>query len=86
MSQEAFITENGTSTPAPYLVRVQGNLDAGWIEYFGGISIIVLAGSGHLPTSIICTHEADQARLMGLLNSLYDFGFPILSLERLAPA
>lgn len=69
-------------TCAPYLIRVQGNLDASWLEYYA-ISIVVSAPPGDSPVSTICLHDSDQASVLGILNSLYDHGFPLLSVERL---
>jgi hypothetical protein len=66
-----------------YLIRVQGPLDATWLDYFAGISIVVLLIPGISCISTLCTHDADQAMLMGILNSLYNSQFPILSLEQI---
>lgn len=69
-----------------YLIRVMGALDATWLDYFAGISIVVGTVSGISPISTICTHDADQAMLLGILNSLYNFQFPIISLEHISSA
>lgn len=66
-----------------FLIRVQGNLGADWIDYFDDISIVVNAPAAQTPISTLCTHSADQAALMGLLSRLYMFGYPILYLEYL---
>lgn len=64
-----------------YLIHVLGALDASWLEYFAGISIVVGILSGSLTISTICAHDADQTALIGLLNSLYNSQFPIVSVE-----
>ena len=86
MAQSMLPYAIGTDSLAAYLIRVQGDVDLIWLDYYQGISIIVSAPPGLPPTSTICTHDADQAAVFGILNSLFDFGFPLLSVERLEPA
>lgn len=69
-----------TAPNAMYLIRLLGNLDARWLDYFADISIVV-SNYGGPCVSTICMHSSDQATLMGILNSLYNFQYPILSLE-----
>lgn len=83
MNEDKPSRRGGVDSRAPYLIRVQGSLDAGWIDYFDGISIVVSAPEGELPITTICAHDSDQAALLGVLNALYDFGFPLLYLQRL---
>lgn len=83
MNQAIVSRSGGMDNRTPYLIRVQGNLDAVWIDYFDRISIVVSAPEGEPPVTTICTHDSDQAALLGILNSLYDFGFPLLYLQRL---
>lgn len=64
-----------------YLIRVQGNLNSAWLEYEDDLTIIVTSPMGLGPVSTLCTHAADQAALLGILNRLYTFGYPILYLE-----
>lgn len=64
-----------------YLIRVLGELDARWLDYFDDISIVVTAPCGEPCISTVCTHGSDQATLQGLLNGLYQFGYPLLFLQ-----
>lgn len=64
-----------------FLIRVQGKLNSAWLEYDDDLSIIVTSWMGIAPVSLLCTHAADQAALLGILNRLYTFGYPILYLE-----
>lgn len=70
-------------TPSCYLIRVVGELDKRWLEYLDDLSIVVCTGAVPYTISTICTHHADQAAAFGLLNSLYDFGYPLIYFERL---
>lgn len=72
--------------PACYKIRVQGNVSANWIDYFEGISVVLSAPRGAVPVSTIYVPDSDQAAVLGILNTLYDRGFPLLYLERLDDA
>ena len=64
-----------------YLIRVCGNINATWLEYDEDLTIVVSTTEGSGPISTLCTHGADQAALLGILNRLYTFGYPILYVE-----
>lgn len=68
---------------ASYLIRVFGNLDVKWLDYFEDISIVVTQAPGAAHVSTVCTHNSDQAAVLGILNSLYQYGYPLLSVELL---
>lgn len=64
--------------PARYQIQIQGRLDGGWADYFGGMTLSVEAGRG------ITTLEGtvpDQAALFGLLLRIRDLGLPLLLLR-----
>lgn len=71
---------------ASYLIRVLGELDAQWLDYFEDISIIVLNESDRTRVSVVCVHDSDQAAVFGVLNSLYQYGYPLVSLQLLSVA
>jgi len=67
--------------PATYRIGILGTLDKNWSDYCGGMTIehdIVL---NRYPMTILMGILADQAALIGVLNSLYDLGCPILLVE-----
>jgi hypothetical protein len=71
----------GMFEPATYKIGILGTLDKNWSDYCGGMTIehdIVL---NQYPMTILMGILADQAALIGVLNSLYDLGCPILSVE-----
>ena len=60
-----------------YEIRVKGNLDLRWSDWFDGFSITPV-GDGE--TLLIGT-VADQAALHGVLHKIRDLGLPLLSVQ-----
>jgi hypothetical protein len=58
-----------------YVVRLGGQLDPGWSEWFGGFAVLIDAdGNTSLTGPVI-----DQAALHGLLRRVGDLGVPLIS-------
>ena len=73
-------------TPATYRIRLQGKLDESWSDYLDGMTITIAQTASQIPVTILTGRLVDQAALIGVLNNLYDLGFPVLSVECLACA
>ncbi len=69
--------------PAVYRIRVQGILDMNWSDYYGGMTIQHEGDPKHDARTILTGKLVDQSALIGVLNSLHDIGYPILSVEYL---
>jgi hypothetical protein len=67
---------------AIYQIRVKGNLDQTWSDWFDGFTIIPQTGAATLLTGPV----ADQAALHGLLGKIRDLGLPLLSVKRVENA
>ena len=67
--------------PATYLISILGTLDKQWSEYCGGMTIEHVIVLNQYPVTILEGLLADQSALIGVLNSLYDLGYPILLVE-----
>jgi hypothetical protein len=65
-------------TPATYVLRVQGALDAHWAAWFAGLTMTVAADG----TTTLAGPLADQAALHGVLRKIRDLGLIIISVER----
>jgi hypothetical protein len=65
--------------PTLYQIRVQGNLEPRWSDWFDGFTIDAQEQGETLLTGAV----ADQAALHGVLAKLRDLGLPILLVERL---
>ncbi|MBN1657265.1 MAG: hypothetical protein JXA93_02635 [Anaerolineae bacterium] len=62
-----------------YEIRVQGNLDRKWSDWFDGFAITAVDES---ETRLMGT-VADQGALHGMLHKIRDLGLPLLSVQRL---
>jgi len=69
--------------PAVYRISIQGILDKNWSDYCGGMTIEHEGDPKRYAVTILMGRVADQSALIGVLNSLYDMGYPILSVEYL---
>lgn len=67
--------------PMIYRIRIKGQLDRKWIDWFGDVTI-TLEESGN--TLLTCP-VIDQAALHGLLKKVRDLGMPLLSVNRVEP-
>lgn len=64
--------------PAVYQIRVKGNLDRKWSDWFDGFTIVPQANDETLLTGPV----VDQAALHGLLVKIRDLGLPLLLVKR----
>ena len=61
-----------------YQIRIKGQLERRWTEWFGDVTI-TLEENGD--TVLTCS-VVDQAALHGLLKKVRDLGLPLLSVNR----
>ncbi len=69
-------TPNQTQ-PLLYHIRLQGHLDSGWGNWFGGITITLLDDG----TTLLICEVIDQAALHGLLRQIRDLGLHLISVN-----
>jgi hypothetical protein len=70
-------------TAAVYQIEVQGFLDERWSDRMNGVDIQVQNLPDEAPVSTLTGHFVDQTALAGVLNTLYDLGYPLLTVELL---
>ena len=71
-------------TKGAYQITVQGRVKTEWSSRLGGMEITCYRPkSADAYISVLTGELLDQASLFGILNFLYDTGFPLLSVERL---
>jgi hypothetical protein len=67
--------------PATYRICILGTLEKNWTDYCAGLKIehdIVL---NQYPVTILTGVLVDQTELIGVMNTLYDLGCPLLAVE-----
>lgn len=67
-----------TLSTAHYTIQVHGRLDAGWMDWFEGLSLTMPAAD----RTVLAGPLPDQAALLGVLRRLHDLHLPILSVCR----
>jgi hypothetical protein len=65
--------------PASYRIRIHGNLDQEWFDWFDGFTFTPLPNNETLLTGEV----VDQASLHGLLAKVRDLGLPLIEVKRL---
>ncbi len=78
---------NQFDRPGIYEIRVAGLLDEHWSDWLGGLAIVTskTAGEGAEPQSTLTGRVEDQAALFGVLNTLYDYCYPLLDVKYVGP-
>jgi hypothetical protein len=71
--------------PSLYRIRVQGPLSADRANRLEDMTITVRHAASQQQITTLTGEVRDQAALMGVLNMLYQMGFPLLMVERLGP-
>jgi hypothetical protein len=65
--------------PALYQIKVQGNLEHEWSDWFDGFAITQLAGD----ETLLVGPVTDQPALHGILRKILNLGLPLISVVRL---
>jgi hypothetical protein len=73
MSQE-LDPRADSGQPMVYQVRITGQLDSRWADWFEGLAITLDGGD-----TLITGPVVDQAALLGLLKRVRDLGLPLVS-------
>lgn len=68
--------------PSVYTITVQGALDASWMDYFDNMKFQPGQAKDGSPTTTLSGTLADQAAVQGVLQKLYNLGFPLISVVR----
>jgi len=78
---EKYRPHSNMFEPATYSISILGILEKKWSDYYGGMTIEHTTVLDQYPMTILTGILTDQAALIGILNSLYDSGYPIISVE-----
>jgi len=66
-----------SARPVIYQIRIKGQLDSQWTDWFGGLTITLEDNGDTLLTGKVI----DQATLHGLLKKIRDLGTPLVSVS-----
>lgn len=69
--------------PGRYRIRVLGQFGASWTGRIEDMAITEQQLTSQQPVTTLTGEVRDQTALMGVLNTLYDMGYPLLQVERL---
>ena len=61
-----------------YRIRVQGNLDDRWSDWFSGL-VVTVEDESESPPITTLTGSIDQAALRGILNKIWDLNLTLIS-------
>jgi hypothetical protein len=67
------------NTPAVYEIRVKGNLEPKWSDWFDGFTLTQVGNS----ETVLTGRVVDQPALHGLLAKIRDLGLPLLAVSRM---
>ena len=67
--------------PVIYQIRIKGQLDPEWTDWFEGLAVTLEEDGNTLLTGSVI----DQAALHGLLKKLRDLGLPLISVSPVEP-
>lgn len=77
------LSQSYMDTPATFRVRVQGTPSHEWVkEMFGDVAVVTDEAAGGAQTEVV-GEMVDQAALLGLINAFYNYGYAVISVERL---
>jgi hypothetical protein len=65
-------------TPMNYEIRIRGELDAGWSDWFAGLTCTNLPGG----ETLVAGSLPDQAALHGVLTRIRDLNLVLISIRR----
>jgi hypothetical protein len=74
-------TQPDSPQPTVYKIRIKGQLDSQWTDWFEGL-IITLDDNGD---TLLTGPVIDQAALHGLLKKVRDLGMPLVSVSPVEP-
>jgi hypothetical protein len=83
MEEGTYLKGFKIGTPTQYRIRVLGGLESSWSDYLSGMSIKTNHAGEHVKVTTLSGRLLDQAALSGVLNTLYEMHYPLLSVENL---
>ncbi len=73
--------EGDAGQPTVYQIKIKGQLNSQWSEWFEGLTITL----GEDGNTLLTGSVIDQAALHGVLKKVRDLGMPLLSVNSISP-
>lgn len=70
-------------SPATFEVRVPGRLNPSWVDYVDASSITYTNDAEEGALTIVTLRNADQSALIGLINTLFAAGVPLVGVTHI---
>jgi hypothetical protein len=81
MSQSSLL-RSYADMPAHYEIRFYGRITPEGHDSLGGMQVTIIDAESETPKTILSGHLLDQAALAGVLTCIYDYGLPLISVQR----
>jgi hypothetical protein len=82
MVQGKAQSPSSASESSPYEIRILGQLDDRWTEWFDGIEMTIEHSGDRLPLTTLNCPAIDQAKLRGILNKIWDMNLNLISVRQ----
>ena len=66
-----------------YQIKVQGELDQSWSDWFSGVQVVTESHGGGAPITTLTGVMADQSALRGIISKIWDLNLTLVSVTRL---
>jgi hypothetical protein len=73
----------GSDPLATYQIKVQGQLDEKWSDWFNGMTITFESASNSSSITTLTGAVADQAKLRGILSRIWDLNMTVVSVTQM---
>lgn len=67
--------------PVVFRIRIQGQMDESWSEYFSAQSVTIESDEAGNKVTVLISKPIDQAALVGIVNHLNSLGIPLIAVE-----
>jgi hypothetical protein len=67
-----------------YEIQIEGNLNPRWAHWFSDLEIRIEAWEQLTSRTIVRCTNMDQAKLRGMLNTIWDLNMDLISVRRLS--
>ena len=72
-------------THADYGIQISGMLHERWSHRLGDVTITIKHQEDRSPLTVLHCPQMDQAKLRGVLNTIWDLNLALVSVHRLSP-